>query len=51
VNVQPALETNAQLAEAGKTCMRSFDDSTILAQSIAAFEALAGNACRDASSS
>jgi len=44
-----ALETDAQLAEAGEPGMGSLDRPAMPAQAVAAFDAFAGNACRHAS--
>jgi len=48
VDIEPTLETNAQLAEASEPSVRSLDHPAMLAQMILAFDAFTGNACGDA---
>lgn len=49
MDVQPALKTHAQLAETGEPGVGSLDHPAMPSQSILAFDALAGNPCRDTS--
>ncbi len=48
MNIESALEANAQFAETGKPGMRAFDDPSMSPQPLAAFHPTAGDASLDA---
>lgn len=48
MNVEPAFEANAQLAETGKPSMGAFDNPTMPSEPLLAFHPATRNTCRDA---